>query len=259
MRPLRPLPAPVDHIVSSKEDLKAKKARKRSTQLTRARRKLIDPTRWNSEYLKGILLENSTSSRLSGGSNGINRAELDNEEEDIPEVELSEGEDKDDDEPLSDHNLVADISTSIPHRPASDSPPNLSPSPAPSLPQPIESDVALEATKGLALLSSIFGNADSDGNDWGGEESLSDVDMSQAQTRTANITEGDIGDIEFVPKEGAKRRNVNHTTDVDNESSKTVKNTTPDVSAPSEPQAVKTTVQTVKLKDMFAPREQDGK
>ena len=114
MRPLRPLPAPVDHIVSSKEDLKAKKARKRSTQLTRARRKLIDPTRWNSEYLKGILLENSTSSRLSGGSNGINRAELDNEE-DIPEVELSEGEDKDDDEPLSDHNPVADISTTVPH------------------------------------------------------------------------------------------------------------------------------------------------
>ena len=166
MRPLRPLPAPVDHVVSSKEGLKAKKARKRSTQLTRARRKLIDPTRWNSEYLKGILLENSTSSRLSGGSNGINRVELDNEEEDIPEVELSEGEDKDNDEPLSDHNLVADISTSIPHHPASDSPPNLSPSPAPSLPQHIESDVALEATKDLALLSSIFGNADSDGNDW---------------------------------------------------------------------------------------------
>ena len=54
-------------------------------------------------------------------------------------------------------------------------------------------------------------------------------------------------------------RSVNHTTDVDNESSKTVKKATLDVSAPSEPQAVKTTVQTVKLKDMFAPREEDGK
>ena len=183
---------------------------------------------------------------------------LDNEE-DIPEAELSEGEDKDDDEPLSDHNPVANISTTVPHRPASDSPPDRSPSPTPNLPQPTASDVALEATKDLALLSSIFGNADSDGNDWGGEESLSDIDMSQAQTRIANVTEGDIGDIEFVPKEGAKRRNVNHTTDVDNESSKTVKKATLDVSAPSEPQAVKTTVQTVKLKDMFAPREEDGK
>jgi hypothetical protein len=274
MRPLRPLPPPTDLAKPAKGvkgSLKQKRVKKIKTGLlTRARRKLIDPTRWGSEYLKGVLLENSIP---ASNVRPLNDAESIQDEEDSSTVDsASESPDDDGTEkeaPVQHESTPEDESTdapSIPDRPLST--PTSRPEPV-QLPRPAEpeSELAREAAKDLALLSSIFGDANSPTNDWGGEESLSDIDMDQAQMRTVNVGEGDAGDIEMVPRDQILSRKqaeaaentamVNR--DGTSEEIPTTVSKEPAASASAAPSATQNLkVQTTKLKDMFAPREEDG-
>lgn len=60
MRPSHPLPASLDAAKPEKAKSNPSKDRKRTREPpTRARRKTIDPTRWGSQHLKGIFLENA--------------------------------------------------------------------------------------------------------------------------------------------------------------------------------------------------------
>jgi hypothetical protein len=141
----------------------------------------------------------------------------------------------------------------------SDIPPRAEPSApsrSPSIPvDPTSADLAAEKAKALRLLYSMFDEAD---EDWGGAESVdSDVEQEVAALTRANavpqISQGsgshDAAEFEVVP---ASQR-VSKKWSVDRQQASQTATITAD---PQNPDPVQ--VPTTNLKDLFAPREEEG-
>ncbi|TDL26493.1 hypothetical protein BD410DRAFT_825658, partial [Rickenella mellea] len=231
MRPLHPLPdvVPLEKaqakVAKKSKDAKfvKEKRKKRSAKvLTRARRRTIDPTRFGSRYLKGVLLEGST--RPFGIGQDTEMADLEGERaEEADDVGVdggSEVESEGEDDEFNDNAVEIvvtpddkqDDGTSSDPTPVSPPSPPLQPIPVPphltSSTQIPGNDIASEAAHALSLLSNIF---DAEADEWGGEESLSDIDMDAIDAPTnlttlggARVNGGDLDDFEIVPMEKGK-------------------------------------------------------
>jgi len=228
MRPGRPLPPTVDDV---KKD-EGKKKRKVRTPDTRARKKAIDVTRWGGQRLKGVFLENleiapSTARKPS-----------------VIDVEESEESDSESDT-LSNSHLER---ISPPSMPISAPKP---PSPPVTISQAVVSsdpiDLAQEKLQTLTFIESLFGE-----KEWGGEESVSDVEDVQAATNPT----GDFDmDYEVVPKDDVDVE-MEIREDEDEEEGDDEEESSPMTEAPI-PTPGATSSQT-KLKDLFAPRAEEG-
>lgn len=266
MRPLRPLIPPV---ISGAQKIAGQKAKKRtgkksSKLLARARRRRIDPEEWGSEYLNGIMLENG---------NGVILPEREKGEIKTRDVKM-----------VADEEQSPNTSTSAPK--AQPLPTSPSPSPSPASPTPTTSpsishaapvvtqkepaptksdaqiDLALEATRSLSMLNSLFGSTatrdEDEGNNWGGAESLSDfeveVDSSTRDTRQSGYMDEDI---EYVAREAPIKAYtaVEKHIDIEEEVNAN-KLSEPEKTESRDQQPTK--AQITKLKDMFAPRAEDG-
>jgi hypothetical protein len=240
MRPTRPLGPPLDalskavHQSLSRGKLGKQKAKRKKTRAppTRARRQTIDPLRWGSTHLSGLFLEGGhapsplpMSDVVTGGGAGAGTNGESTEIEEVEEI-LDAAQ-----SPTDDH----DDPEMIPH---SEQASPRSPSSVLRVESTSATDLAAENARTLQLLNSMFGEAN---EDWGGPESI-DSDMEQAaaaESRTyaaPHASESShiaIADFEVVP--AAQRR-------ADNKSSVERQTQQP----------------STKLKDLFAPREEEG-
>lgn len=235
MRPSHPLPDTIDKAKAESTNNNPKKAKRQRVKPPpiRARRRTIDPMRWGSQHLKGVFLE-------SGGI-FIPKAQPDEP------LEFQETNESEDDADAS--SVGAEGSSPFIEAPK-------------PLPRPITlslrtpqlvttqathnseaADLVREKNAALGLLQSIFGDRTDD--DWFGKESVgSDVDMDDV-----DLTPYHPSDKAVEPSEEAAAHLVNQ----------------PAVEASPEngqsEQAPSSTVQhstKTKLKDLFAPKEQEG-
>ena len=242
MRPARPLGPPLDVLRSTSHQRNqqdnGRKRRARTAPPTRARRQTIDPLRWGSTHVNGVFLDGGQTSialavseaRGGGSMNGEStEIEADEEVEEILNTAQSPADDNDDSRVASAH-----LSSPVPQGSAS-------------------TDFAAERTRTLQFLSSMFGEAN---EDWGGAESIAS-DIEQAATEShANVvsyasqsSRDFIADFEVVP---ADQRWADKFSSLDRQAdTPTAAQQNPDPDPVHRPS-------TSKLKDLFAPREEEG-
>ncbi|TBU47466.1 hypothetical protein BD309DRAFT_855893 [Dichomitus squalens] len=259
MRPLHPLPEPTVAARPSAESKDRGKGKVDKVKIkkrvrdppTRARRKTIDPTKYGSQHLKGIFLENAAAfippapPRASVAS--TSRADVSERMTDSSSE--TEGEDVPEDVASSDDSEENEVpSVPAPQVPVSHA---VTPSQAkvqvvPSIPiaqSPAAGhDLVEENKQSLNLLQSLFGDADH----WGGAESLdSDIEVEDERSGPAPTTK-ELDPIS-VPV-------------TDSDTAMEVEETSEESIAPAAkvvPQQAGA-AQKTKLKDLFAPREEEA-
>jgi hypothetical protein len=222
MRPARPLDPPLDTLRTKNTEKGTRTKKKRANAPpTGARRQTIDPLRWGSTHLSGIFLDGNgnTLPPVRTGPEGDGSAKGEFTEVDEVEHIL----DFSDQTPTGDDKM---------HPRASDA----------------ELDLAAERENALHLLSAIFGEE----NDWGGAESIdSDVDVDMADVLRTPSGPFEPTDFEVVPAAhepcASQREEKNTAVGKQTEATPTPASTGPPQSSTQN-----------KLKDLFAPREEEG-
>ncbi|KZP19770.1 hypothetical protein FIBSPDRAFT_920055 [Athelia psychrophila] len=251
------------------EDKQKKKRRKDPD--VRARRRTIDPLRWDSVQLKGMFLDVITAPR-----EGVE--EVKDVVQDLVEDSDSSASESEDSEAEDDAQevVVSPVPAAAPIAPKPKaSIPSPSPAvletaapvpeitfkkptaPATSIDTPAPTDLIAEKQSSLSLLNSLFSGAD----DWGGRESVgSDIDEEEVERLKREglaIGAGDGYEVEEVPmEEDSLLAREKGTSGSDDEM---------EVEEMVEPEVVKPVVQekklnpqATKLKDLFAPREEEA-
>jgi len=245
VRPARPLGPPLDSSKTqtlSKGQGKARKKRTPAVPPTRARRQTIDPLRWGSMHLSGVFLSGKhgeLSPALGASGEGNSSGGANGETTEVEEVEqiLNASQSPADD--TSDMAPRADLSAPRAALPRSN-----------SISTDLGStDLVEEKLRTLQLLNSMFGEAN---EDWGGAESLdSEMEQDAAGTRANAVSSSsqphrshDAIDFEVVsaPQKISKHSSA----DQQKQTAAASQNTDP-------------VQQSTKLKDLFAPREEEGK
>lgn len=260
MRPEHPLPEPIIATSSTTKtkagkDDKPKKKKRAKEPTTRARRQTIDPTKFGSQHLKGVFLENAV---VASVSTRVAKPLL-VEPEVLSEDDSSTTEDED--SSADEAEVVAEEKTALP--PPSTVPVRLPPTPTPpptaakqllSVANP-PTDLAQEKNAALDLLQSLFGGKDD--AEWGDRESLdSDIDMDNLPQRTSTVADED-DDIEVVPMDVDTLpvlASSRETQPAEEESATESESTPPPRETTPPPKSTKST----KLKDLFAPRNDEG-
>lgn len=238
MCPDHPLPDPQEaSAVSGKGKTDRKKRKRVREPPAKARRRKIDPTKWGSVHLKGAFLENAILADIPRSApSAITQPSFAGEG-----GRLGSGSDDSENEDTSDVELVVD-ELSLSDRPSAqrtaDRAPE-SPQPAPprsEKPNDTQTDFRAETQKSLGLLQALFG--DKGEEDWGDRESVgSDVELENSTNQGSKPTNA----VEDRQDEAADDGGVKDAT----EASQTAKQAS-------------ALAQTTKLKDLFAPREEDG-
>ena len=272
MRPVRPLPKieeekvnptlKPNHVrdVGTTGKEKNKKNKRIRSPDSRARRKTIDMTKWGSVHLKGMFLDMP--------SLGMKRLKLDDAYDD-PTIKSDDSEESGDDTDKMKASQSSERTTSSrtpPSLPLPNNPINIPgdiPTTFPtcsiksrsqpsveqvSVPLPDNNiDLEVEKTQSLNLLVSLFGGDD---DNWVHPESVgSDIDVDELIKGDSMLVEDDDDGIEVVPIEC----DMVGTTKLQNEEEEENEQETED------PIAQKSTEHSTKLKDLFAPREEEGK
>ncbi|KAF7790227.1 hypothetical protein EIP86_001179 [Pleurotus ostreatoroseus] len=261
MRPEHPLPEPLASTSKAKETKKGtgKKTKKVKPPPVRARRRTIDPTKWDSQHLKGVFLENVVVASSSKQPRALVAPE---EEPSASDSEYLEEDDEREDAHEAQETTVEATKTDVqplgtPSRSRSASPtaPITDVQPVVSIGRTEDPALAEERNAALGLLQSMFG----DGDNWGGEESIdSDVDMDAIVETKREAVSAYAGedDFEVVPMDVDRQPNAGAISSPDPE----IEEQQPDpqitrdepVASDSAPN------KSVKLKDLFAPREEEG-
>ena len=268
MRPEKPLPEQIPTTVTSKgkgkqpkdaKDAGKVKKRRPKDPPSRARRQTIDPLKYGSQQLKGVFLENAAAN-VALDKKAVPPARPPVEENSRAESSSSEEEDENEEElEVEEDEVVHELPARVSPLPAVQQRPQSPPKPSPQTritkPDPLPSDstdLAQEKNAALGLLQSLFGGRND--NEWGDKESLgSDVDMDELAPRQTQLLAGDVeDDIEVVPMAVDEAQTESSTED-EAEGSEAAE---PEAQAPvpSTAPAPKST----KLKDLFAPREEEG-
>ena len=257
MRPEKPLP-PMSTVPSSTtvRKLGKKKLKLELAKLVRARRRTIDPTKWDSQHLKGAFLDSiivadgrddlppakKPSPPPASGEQG--KSDLSSDEEEDEEGNGSDSEY----ETTAGRSQTSPGTSSRPH-------PNTH----------IEYDVvdtdldfSQEKLRALSLLDSMFGNVEGN-QDWGGKEGL-DSDTDTSGLRPAASPLSPRSSLPGGPPEGLDLRVRVEQTQEDSESKKSSTEAhEPALERVSTPGTTKNAATTkAKLKDLFAPQEEQG-
>ena len=271
MRPTHPLPPTQDEVKGVRKSKKhaddavnvnsKKKKKKVKDPDTRARRKAIDMTKWGSEHLKGMFLDLEVQQGAKKMvvdvsvvvDSGDESSENGEEEEKVhPSVSTSSAQTK----------ARSPAPTSIPVElfPAMVTSTSEAPRPvqaASSVPEN-NTNLALETSQSLNLLASLFSGKDED-EDWVGKESVgSDIDENELVKGDKMLVDADeegLNDFEVVPISRSMDSMSIRNDDRKNEEVEKVAQ--PKATQNIVPQPKKPTQQT-KLKDLFAPRDEEG-
>lgn len=260
MRPEHPLPDPMVKAVATKtRDNKkgVEKERKKRPRdpPTRARRRTIDPTKWGSQHLEGIFLDGGVVpataqvivENLVDESNSSDDAESSNDEAGRQEDDVL-GTDETAQQPdmvEGKESLV--VSTEALPSPIAQKSVLVKPRVSHVIPS---SDLREEAKTTLGFLQSLFG--DKDGDDWGDAESVgSDINMDEAGN-VEGREEGTV--VETVPRQHVDVFMRKSESSSESDESELESEPPKPAASESQPQVQKT-----KLKDLFAPREEEGK
>lgn len=287
MRPAHPLPeiqepkVPKAKKTTAVEGEKKKKKRLKDPD-TRARRRAIGMTKWGSTHLKGVFLDlevptgtkkNELEPPLPGNESDSDTGSETSDKEVAtnpmpPPVEAFSG--------LSISRPILNspppIRTPVPALPVSSmSAQNQSPEPTQPLskssilqPAPLDAntDIQQEKAQTLSLLNNLFGSDDVD--DWVGEESVgSDIDVDELTKGDVMLVEEDAG-FEVVPRNvPAKNLSRHYEETSENGSEEEVELAEEiEMEVPMEASAAKESTskstQRSTLKDLFAPREEEG-
>lgn len=250
MRPGKPLPPPIQLTATSKEDkkkiaAKERKKKKDRNPATRARKRTIDVTRWGGERLSGIFLGGGVADDMRTEppttSSSKNSANQDEEEESSSSYQQSDAE--------SPHSPPAPIDSVKPRYSPSA---HTSGFPIAVSASPVAShiDLALEQSQSLNLIKSIFGGKDE--TNWIGRESVgSDVGEALEIVREGNNDE-DV-DYEVVPMDVDEEPVVDAVIDDEEAENGNEDEVEHIVEDPKKPPPAPS-----KLKDLFAPREDEG-
>ncbi|KAL1735049.1 hypothetical protein EV714DRAFT_280673 [Schizophyllum commune] len=268
MRPERPLPPPPGE--ATQEGKKKKRAR---APPTRARRRKIDMGKWGSTQLKGVFVDTSalpSPDVILGRGKAATQASR----EVYPDDTGSESDEQEEEEHLDDREAPDDKDDE--HEDAADRMSvDATPStPLPPPPPPVESnlppsDIAREQAKNVDFLRFLFGDTD----DWGGREEVDDVALREAEARerlrpAKRATEDD--DFEIAPVSPAKKTQntpaAQKTVVEARSSSPTISEAESASSAASLEESSSPSPETAaapkatgpaKLKDLFAPRDEE--
>ncbi|KAF9649970.1 hypothetical protein BDM02DRAFT_3179499 [Thelephora ganbajun] len=255
MRPGKPLP-PVSAVASNTTGKKEKKKRKREkAELVRARRRTIDPTKWNSQHLKGAFLDSIVVADDGDNPPATTPSKPDTaDDQEGSDVSSDKGEDEeqeDESDPSEPEPVVAGSPTA--------------PKPTDRFPPTAhiergmvdtDHDFNQEKLCALSLLDSMFGGLEGD-KEWGGKETLdSDVDMPElppVQTPSSSKSSPskemfNDSDPRVVVEEAQK--------DSESEESSAGTSTTTPERAPESTAIQKNANTKGKLKDLFAPQEE---
>ncbi|KAG1736534.1 hypothetical protein EDB19DRAFT_1029102 [Suillus lakei] len=229
----------------------------------RARRRTIDPTRWDSTHLKGIWLD----AEVAGAADGEEHADGPI----IPRKRRAEAVESSDNEQDTESAPSTDDEDND-HEYLTPPVPKSTVSPLPPVPPPISTvrspitetatgeipSFTQEKVTSLALLRSIFGDKDGD-EGWGGQESLSDIEDARLESKgkarepqTVMRMDVDMGDVEIeeVPQAKYKDTKMGSDTTVSPLNSHSRPTSASEPSAQSQKQT--------KLKELFAPREEEA-
>lgn len=260
MRPEHPLPEPIvvasstTKVKAGKDD-KPKKKKRAKEPTTRARRQTIDPMKFGSQHLKGVFLENAVVASVSTRVAKPLLVEPEVLSEDDSSTTEDESSSADEAEVVAEEKIALPPPSTVPVR----IPPTPTPQPAaakPSLPttNPL-TDLLQEKNSALDVLQSLFGGKDD--AEWGDRESLdSDIDMDTLPQRTSAVADED-DDIEVVPMDvdnlpvlapSRETQEAEEESVTESESSPPPREKTPP------PKPTKST----KLKDLFAPRDDES-
>ncbi|KAG6852994.1 hypothetical protein C0991_007676 [Blastosporella zonata] len=268
MRPEHPLPPQNEDKEKArlkgktKKGEEVKKKRKRATDPdTRARRRTIDVTRYGSVHLKGMFLEME-----------VLGTKRDEEAVRVPAVEVeSESSESEEDEQeevivevVEEVAQVAEQSPETEHasKPIKDLPPPPAPAPALSSLPDDNTDIQTEKKLSLNLLASLFGGKQD--ADWVGRESVgSDVDETEISKRHRMVVdEAEDGDFEVVPMDadvaGGGAFGSDNEEEADEENVVADEAMEVEAEAPAPPPPTQKQQQVTKLKDLFAPREDEA-
>ncbi|PCH44599.1 hypothetical protein WOLCODRAFT_133309 [Wolfiporia cocos MD-104 SS10] len=259
MRPEHPLPDPVPATTQQKgkekEKAGGKKKRARDPP-TRARRKTIDPLKWGSQHLKGVFLDTGM---VSLGTSQLvpplKVDEQDDSEDDSSEDdESSENENEQEEVQPAAEVIVQEPAQGKPVAPTQKAPavsaPSSAPTPASHLPPTTtDSDLRQEAQQSLGLLQDLFG--DKEDEDWGGTESIgSGVEMDMPAPREPSPA------VQENSEKGAEA--PADAMEVDEEMTAPASELQSETPAAEPQRKPPAPVQVTKLKDLFAPREEDA-
>ena len=243
MRPGKPLP-PASTITpnTSGKKIEKKKRKREKPKLARARRRTIDPTKWDSQHLKGVFLDSivvGDGDHPSGTVGDQEAAHLSSGEE-----EEEEGHESDSSESES----VAPTSPKVTSRP---------PHPNRDVVD-TEHDFNQEKLCALSLLDSMFGGLEGD-QEWGGKEVLdSDIDMPEPPTVQTSPSPQPTHSKEAFKEPDLKRAVEEAQEDPESEESSADATTPAPGRAITPVTARNANVMKAKLKDLFAPREEQG-
>lgn len=273
-----------------KDGKEEEKRKKKKDPPVRARKVTIDVTKWESTLLKGMFLESQGAVPVDSEKRGdVEEVGVESSEEDEESEEdsgESEEEDEEEDVVMVEEQkqkpapkAKAQPASPVPTKPSAPTPQHAPAVGAPSTskivtPEPSDAtpSIAHEKSAALSLLSSLFGNAD-DEDDWVVHDALdSDIDEEEilkAESKArdnvvrsgVNVSKGDA-DFEIVPREkgsaGVKRK-VDEVLDDEQMEERQIpaQKEVPPVPEKEDP---KPAVQAApNLKDLFAPREEEGK
>ena len=269
MRPERPLPEiqqeKLKPTVNQVRDVGTTGGEKKNKRLkdpdSRARRRTIDMTKWGSTHLKGMFLDMPAL--------GMKRLKLDDAYDPTIESEGSEESGDDNDKmnvsqsskrtvpsktplspplPTNSINIFGDIPT-VPTS-SIKSQPSVGQAPLPLSDN--NADLEVEKTQSLNLLVSLFGDND---ENWVHPESVgSDIDVDELTKGDAMLVDDDEDDgIEVVPIDSGTKNLQNEEEEENEQDTENLARVTSTKSTELGVQA------STKLKDLFAPREEEGK
>jgi hypothetical protein len=287
MRPAHPLPPPLDFLRKVEKEKKpaggkAKKARVKPPS-TRARRKTIDPVRWGSVHLKGAYLDSvgadarhrAPSPAVFAAAPGPVSDSDSDSDAGLANASESGGDDESEsevDEELPDASMVVDALSLSPSPPPPAMPSGLHTSASAAASAPGTSEVVTtgnlreETSHTLALLRSLFADADAQGTDWGGAESADEEGHAPRwPLRATEMDARDEGIVEEVPaairvadpaskEDVVDAENASEEEDDDDADEHAVAASVQTSQAPPSAVAAPKT----SLRDLFAPREEEG-
>jgi len=251
MRPQKPLP-PVSGVTSNRAGNKdGKKKRKREKpKLVRARRRAIDPTKWNSQHLKGAFLDSVVVAGDGDDLPVITPSQpytSGDQEGSDPSSGEEEGDESDSSEPEP---VVKGSTTSE----SIDGPPCIVHEKLDAI--DIEHDFNQERLRTLSLLDSMFGSLEGD-QEWSVKALDSDVDTPEPPPARTSPSTKSSPQREAVRGPDSTPDSEEARGDSGNEGSSA------GVATPA-PERAPTSVTTrnantkAKLKDLFAPQEEQG-
>ena len=258
MRPGKPLP-PTSAVASSTTGKKVerKKRKVEKAKLVRARRRTIDPTRWDSQHLKGVFLD-SVVVADDGDNLPVTTPSRPRTSDDQEEFEVSSDEDEDEEEGEESDSSEPDTATE--ESPTIPGNTGQSPSAAHKEQDTVDTDHDFNQEKlcALSLLDSMFGGLEGD-EEWGGKEALdSDIDMPGLPPVQKSPSPG-LSPSQVIQK-GSDIIPVFEEAQDDSESEQSsvgASTSEPErTPAPKSLQDADTTK--AKLRDLFAPQEEQG-